>query len=301
MQDTSISHPKMNKYGLKGEGKMEKVNQIPGALMDWIMKTLNSGVNPEAIVDAMIRKGYDPRLSYTTLFRIVGNKPLHTSGVQAPFEYEQPEIAKKGNTIYTSDREIKVLSKIDKPFILHLENVLSFGECDQLIEMSRDRLKPSTVIDPKTGEEKAATGRTSKGMSFYLRENQFIKKIENRISELTEFPIENGEGLQVLNYGIGEEYKSHFDYFPPGKVDPEKGGQRVATLLIYLNDVQAGGETVFPRVGVSIVPKKGSAVYFHYGNSKSEVDRMSLHSSVPVTEGEKWVATKWIRQGNIYR
>ncbi|WP_449538554.1 2OG-Fe(II) oxygenase [Ferdinandcohnia sp. Marseille-Q9671] len=279
---------------------MEKANQIPSALMDWIIKTLNSGVKPEAIVDAMIRKGYDSRLSYTTLFRIVNNKPTNIQGVHAPFEYEQPEIAKKGNLIHTSDRNVKVLSKVEKPFILHLDNVLTIEECDQLIELSRKRLKPSTVIDPKTGEEKAATGRTSKGMSFYLQENEFITKIEKRISELTEFPIENGEGLQVLNYGIGEEYKNHFDYFPSSKVNPDKGGQRVGTFLIYLNDVSAGGQTVFPKAGVSIVPKKGSAVYFQYGNSRGEVDRLSLHSSIPVSTGEKWVATKWIRQGNIY-
>jgi prolyl 4-hydroxylase len=279
---------------------MEKVNQIPSALMDWIIKTLNSGVKPEAIVDAMIRKGYDSRLSYTTLFRIVNNKPTNLQVVHTPFEYEQPEIAKKGNLIHTSDRKVKVLSSVEKPFILHLDNVLTIEECDQLIELSRKRLKPSTVIDPKTGEEKAATGRTSKGMSFYLQENEFVSKIEKRISELTDFPVENGEGLQILNYGIGEEYKSHFDYFPSSKVNPDKGGQRVGTFLIYLNDVSAGGQTVFPKAGVSIVPKKGSAVYFQYGNSRGEVDRLSLHSSIPVSAGEKWVATKWIRQGNIY-
>ncbi|MFT4416123.1 2OG-Fe(II) oxygenase [Fredinandcohnia humi] len=279
----------------------EKINQIPVGLMDWIIKTLNSGVHPEAIVDAMIREGYDARLSYTTLFRIVGNKPIETPGVQAPYEYEQPAIAKKGSKIPTSDREIKVLSIVEQPFIMHMDNFLSYEECDELIELSKDRLKPSTVIDHKTGEEKAATGRTSKGMSFIIGENQFIKKIENRIAELTEFPQENGEGLQVLNYGIGEEYKSHFDYFPSNKVDPAKGGQRVGTFLIYLNEVESGGETVFPKAGVSIVPKKGSAVYFQYGNSKGQVDRMSLHSSIPVAEGEKWVATKWIRHGNIYQ
>lgn len=279
---------------------MEKTNQIPGALMDWIIKTLNSGVNPEAIVDAMIRKGYDARLSYTTLFRIVGNKPIESPGVQAPYEYEQPEIDKKGHVIKTSDRIVKVLSKIEQPYILHMENFLSEEECDALIQQSKDRLKPSTVIDPKTGEEKAATGRTSKGMYFTLGENELITKIENRIAEITEYPRGNGEGLQVLNYGIGEEYKRHFDYFPSNKVDPAKGGQRVGTFLMYLNDVESGGETVFPKAGVSIVPKKGSAVYFQYGNSKGQVDKMSLHSSIPVAEGEKWVATKWIRRGNIY-
>ncbi|MFS0864785.1 2OG-Fe(II) oxygenase [Fredinandcohnia sp. 179-A 10B2 NHS] len=279
---------------------MEKTNQIPGALMDWIIKTLNSGVNPEAIVDAMIRKGYDARLSYTTLFRIVGNKPIESPGVQAPYEYEQPEIDKKGHVIKTSDRIVKVLSKIEQPYILHMDNFLSEEECDALIQQSKDRLKPSTVIDQKTGEEKAATGRTSKGMYFTLGENEVITKIENRIAEITEYPRGNGEGLQVLNYGIGEEYKRHFDYFPSNKVDPAKGGQRVGTFLMYLNDVESGGETVFPKAGVSIVPKKGSAVYFQYGNSKGQVDKMSLHSSIPVSDGEKWVATKWIRQGNIY-
>ena len=102
-----------------------------------------------------------------------------------------------------------------------------------------------------------------------------------------------------MNYGVGEEYKPHFDFFPSGKVDSTKGGQRVGTLLIYLNDVPMGGETVFQKVGLSIVPKKGSAVYFHYTNSKGQVDRLSLHSSIPVIEGEKWVATKWIREGVI--
>jgi prolyl 4-hydroxylase len=83
-------------------------------------------------------------------------------------------------------------------------------------------------------------------------------------------------------------------------IDPNKGGQRVGTFLIYLNDVPLGGETVFHKVGLSIVPKKGTAIYFHYANSRGQVDRLSVHSSIPVSQGEKWVATKWIRERNIY-
>jgi len=283
---------------------MEQTKQISNGLRDWIIQTLKTGVSPEAIVDAMIRKGYDPRLSYTTLFRIIGNKPIeattNTNNTNHVYSHETPEIGEKGNTIYTSDREVKVLTRVEKPFILHLDNILSDEECDELVTLSRDRLKPSTVIDPNTGEVKAATGRTSKGTYYAINENSLISKIEARISEVTNFPVENGEGLQVLNYDIGEEYRPHFDYFPPNKVDHSKGGQRVGTLLFYLNDVRSGGETVFPNAGISIVPKKGTAVYFHYGNSQNQVDRRSLHASVPVLEGEKWVATKWIRQASIY-
>jgi prolyl 4-hydroxylase len=280
---------------------MEKIRQISSELRDWIINTLNNGVSPVAIADAMIKKGFDPKFAYESLFKIVGNESIKTNETtQNPYQYELPEIGKKGNLISTSDREVKVLSRVEKPFILHLDNVLSDEECDELIQLSKDRLQPSRIVDPNTGEEKVTPGRTSKGMYYVLRENELITKIEKRIAELTNFPIENGEGLQVLNYEIGEEYKQHFDYFPPNKVDPAKGGQRVGTMLIYLNEVITGGETVFPKAGVSIVPKKGSAVYFHYGNSQNQVDRMSVHSSVPVTKGEKWVATKWIRQGRIY-
>ncbi|MED3562565.1 2OG-Fe(II) oxygenase [Bacillus xiapuensis] len=280
---------------------MEKIMHISSDLRDWIVQTLRSGVNPESIVDAMIKKGFDATFSYRTILRIVGNQTIKTSTLsESPYIYEIPEIGRKGNEIQTNDRIIHVLSRINQPFILQFENLLSFDECDELIHLSKGRLLPSQIIDSKTGLVKSVSGRTSKGMYFKLGENHLIETIENRISELTNFPIENGEGLQVLNYQVGEEYKPHFDYFPPASISTHKGGQRIGTLLIYLNDVPSGGETVFPKAGVSIVPRKGTAVYFHYGNSKGQVDRMSLHTSIPVLEGEKWVATKWIRQGRIY-
>lgn len=280
---------------------MAKIKQISTELRDWIIRTLNSGVSPVVIADGLIKKGFDPRFAYESLFRLVGNEAIKTrEEMETPYIYETPEIGKKGNTIYTSDREIKVLSKVEKPFILHLDNVLSEQECDELIHLSKDRLQPSRVVDAETGEERQVPGRTSKGMYYTIMENEFIAKLEKRFAELTSFPIEQGEGLQVLNYHVGEEYKAHFDYYPSNKIQEDKGGQRIGTLLLYLNDVEAGGETVFPKVGVSVVPKKGSAVYFHYANSHNQVDRLSVHSSIPVSQGEKWVATKWIRQRAIY-
>jgi prolyl 4-hydroxylase len=65
---------------------------------------------------------------------------------------------------------------------------------------------------------------------------------------------------------------------------------------MYLNDVEQGGETIFPSIHLSVTPKKGSAVYFEYCNDLGQVDSMSLHGGVPVIAGEKWIATKWMRQ-----
>jgi prolyl 4-hydroxylase len=270
-------------------------------LQDWLITTLKSGVSPVVLANSLIKKGFEARYAYETLFKIVGNESIHTSGREYDhYDAYIPAIGQKGTTLYSTDRDIKVLSRIEKPFILHLDNVLSEQECDELIELSRERLQPSLVVDSMTGEKRSAAGRTSKGMYYQIRENQLVEKIENRIAELTSFPIDHGEGLQVLNYEIGEEYKLHFDFFPNHMVNPNEGGQRVATLLIYLNEVDEGGETVFPKIGLSIVPKKGSAVYFHYGNDKGQLDRLSVHSSIPVRQGEKWVATKWIRESKIY-
>lgn len=277
---------------------MAQIKYITNELREWIVNTLNNGTSPVLVADALVKKGFSPRYAYESLFEIVGS--LNGGKQENPFQYETPEIGLKGNLIKTSDRNIKVLSRVEKPFILHLDNVLSEEECDELILLAKDRLQLSRIVDPYTGEEKVARGRTSKGMYFAIQENAFIKKLEQRFMELTAHPIENGEGLQVLNYSIGEEYKAHYDYFPSRKVDPAKGGQRIGTLLLYLNDVDEGGETVFPNMGISIVPKKGTAVYFHYGNSQGQVDPLSLHSSIPIEKGEKWVATKWIRESAIY-
>ena len=114
------------------------------------------------------------------------------------------------------------------------------------------------------------------------------------------WPIENGEGIQILHYPVGGEYRPHFDYFPPrdpgSQTHLANGGQRVSTLVMYLNDVEQGGETNFPTLQLSVSPKKGAAAYFEYANSLNQVDPLSLHAGMPVLAGEKWIATKWMRQ-----
>lgn len=280
---------------------MGKINKISTEIRDWIVNTLNSGVNPELIVDSMVKKGFDSRFAYTVMFQIMRKESIKTSDTSTnPYQYEIPAIFKKGNRITTSDRNIKVTMRLEKPYIIYLDDFLSYKECDELIDMSINRLNRSQVIDSETGVKRTVEGRTSAGTEYVINENRLITKIEKRISEITDHKLEQGEDLQVLNYKKGEEYKKHYDFFPPRKINEHKGGQRIGTLLMYLNDVSEGGETVFSKIGVSVSPKKGAAIYFHYGNAHGQTDRLSLHSSLPVIEGEKWVATKWFRQKQIY-
>lgn len=134
-------------------------------------------------------------------------------------------------------------------------------------------------------------GHEGAGSYFPLCEDELITRIDQRFTRLMNWPLDHGEALQILHYGIGGEYSAHFDFFTPdapGSVRPlAMAGQRISTLVMYLNDVEAGGETYFPETGLAVMPKKGQVLYFHYQNAKGQLDLLTLHGSTPVTAGEK--------------
>ena len=206
----------------------------------------------------------------------------------------------EGNVIQVGDRAVTVLARLTKPEVLVLSNVLSDDECLELMRRSEIKLARSTTIDPQTGKEIVVESRSSSGTFFHLSEDDFIARIDQRLAELLCWPVDHGEGLQILRYAVGGEYRPHFDYFPPGDSGSgphvAQGGQRIGTLVMYLNDVDDGGETIFPEIGLSVVPRRGHAVYFGYCNSRGDIDPLTLHGGAPVRAGVKWIATKWLRQ-----
>ncbi len=214
------------------------------------------------------------------------------------YVYEAPRLP-AGSRIATFDRTIDVVARAEKPVIAALAGVLTPEECSELIELARPRLEPSTVADAHTGKDVVAAHRTSLGMFFLPQENALVSRLDRRLSELAQLPIENGEGLQILHYPVGAQFPPHFDFLHPSNAanvaSIARSGQRVSTLIAYLNDVEAGGETTFPNAGWTVFPRRGSAVYFEYSNSRGQVDPRSLHAGCPVLRGEKWVATKWMR------
>jgi len=79
-------------------------------------------------------------------------------------------------------------------------------------------------------------------------------------------------------------------------VHTARGGNGVATLVLYLNDGPNGGETYFPNAGISVAAKQGNAAYFRYMHGQRQLDPLTLHGGAPVLEGEKWITTKWARE-----
>lgn len=190
----------------------------------------------------------------------------------------------------------KILSL--SPNITYIYNFLTDEECDYLISIARPRLETSTVIDSLSNGLKLDSGRTSEGCFLSDHDDPIINNIEKRISALVNIPIENGETLHVLRYEKGEEYKPHYDYFSMntigGAAAYERGGQRIATLIMYLYTPEKGGETIFPLVNIKIKPTRKNAVLFYNCTSEENVDPLTLHGGAPVIAGVKWIATKWL-------
>lgn len=188
----------------------------------------------------------------------------------------------------------------ESPRIYFIRNFLTDDECNYVIENALPQLKRSTVLNNNEGaiDER----RTSQGMFFPSNpKSAILKEIEQRIFHVTQIPIENGEGLQVLHYDVGGEYQPHYDYFtasmPGGSETLARGGQRVATVIMYLNTPEKGGETIFPLAKIRVFPKKGNAILFYNVTPDGIDDPRSFHGGAPVLGGEKWIVTKWLRSG----
>jgi prolyl 4-hydroxylase len=203
--------------------------------------------------------------------------------------------------------EFAIETLSEKPRVYVIRNFLSDKECDHLMTLSTPYLERSTVLDETGGNEIGLLdGRRSSYGAFLPPElfDPVVWQIESRIAKLTKYPVENGESIQVLRYLKGGEYQPHFDYFhrhtEGGAAALTRGGQRVATVIMYLHAPEAGGETIFPRAKISIIPEKGMALLFYNCRENGMEDPLTFHGGSPVKAGEKWIATKWIRQGEFH-
>ncbi|KAF5739655.1 hypothetical protein HS088_TW12G00864 [Tripterygium wilfordii] len=198
-----------------------------------------------------------------------------------------------------------------RPRAFLYEGFLTDKECDHLVNLARDKLEKSMVADNESGKSIASEVRTSSGMFLGKAQDDVVAGIEARIAAWTFLPVENGESIQILHYEHGQKYEPHYDFFHD-KANQALGGHRVATVLMYLSNVDKGGETIFPnseeklsqskddswsdcaKSGYAVKAKKGDALLFFSLYPDATTDTNSLHGSCPVIEGEKWSATKWI-------
>jgi len=276
---------------------------ITPELRKWIIEQAEAGCRPQDVIEAMKTSGWQEEVAIKameqTLREHLAQLPPDEGDLPAATEVPEPALEAQPAFIEAGKRQVQILTVMKHPRVVVFGGLLSDEECEGLMNLARPRLSRSETVDNATGGSEVNTARTSDGMFFERGEHALIQRIESRIAELLRWPLDHGEGLQILRYRPGAEYRPHHDYFDPvhagSGVILQRGGQRVGTLVMYLNTPERGGGTTFPEVGLEVAPIRGNAVFFSY--NRAHVSTKTLHGGAPVLAGEKWVATKWLRQG----
>lgn len=305
--------------------------QLSVQVAAWLHSQVMAGAPLERVLPPLLRQGFD-ELQVRRIFNAVLADPdgfkagfSRAAAGQAPVEHTLPQglvqatppapagrgaatpafrpvatIRHDTHAIACDHGEVHIAFRLERPHVVLFENVLTPDECDALIAEAKPRLRRAGVVDSERGGSTIDDRRTSELAAIRRGATPLVSRIDARIATITGVPLAQGEPLQVMRYGVGAEYQAHWDYFDlarPGEAAVlRNGGQRIASLVIYLNDVEAGGATTFPRCGLAVAPRKGSAVFFAYTDAQSRTDPMSFHAGAPVVRGEKWIATRWMRE-----
>ena len=285
---------------------MSSTQIVTPELRQWIVEQAKSGCQPEDVLAAMCASGWNEAVALAsleqTLQQFVEAQPMALAQPLLPaVRVPEPVFAGAPGRLWAGDREVHVLMTLRNPRVVVFGNLLSDDECDAMVADAAPRLTRSETVVVETGGNEINPSRTSQGMFFSRGETPLCQRVEARIAALLNWPVVNGEGLQVLHYQPGAEYKPHHDYFDPARPGMaavlRRGGQRVATLVMYLNTPLQGGGTTFPDVSLEVAPIKGHAVFFSY--DRPHPLTRTLHGGAPVIAGDKWVATKWLREGEF--
>lgn len=185
----------------------------------------------------------------------------------------------------------------DSPRIVRYYDVMSDAEIQRIKDIAKPKLARATVRDPKTGVLTVASYRVSKSSWLEEDDDPVVARVNRRMEHITGLTVKTAELLQVANYGMGGQYEPHFDFSRrPFDSGLKTEGNRLATFLNYMSDVEAGGATVFPDLGAAIWPKKGTAVFWYNLLRSGEGDYRTRHAACPVLVGCKWVSNKWFHE-----
>jgi prolyl 4-hydroxylase len=187
-------------------------------------------------------------------------------------------------------RQLPVRRLCEDPPVRAIEGLLTPQECRYIRILAEPELEPSFVLDPRTGRRIPHPVRTSSGMSFGPTiEDRVIQLINDRLALVTGTRAEQGEPLHVLRYQPGQEYRPHVDALPG------TANQRHWTVLVYLNDGYEGGATRFDLLGIEFAGREGDALIFRNVDAAGGGEPRARHAGLPVLQGTKWLATRWIR------
>lgn len=188
----------------------------------------------------------------------------------------------------------KIIENIndDNYDIIIIDNFLSDNECDELIEYANNH---QLITSETLGDNGNVTSDYRKSEQIWItdEQHQIAKKISDFCEHILNLPKKNMEFLQLVKYDVSGYFKEHYDA-EPDKTKNNNVKDRAHTFMVYLNNVEEGGETRFPNLDLNCKPKKGTAIYFKTLLSDGVLLKKSLHQGMPIIQGEKYIVNKWI-------
>lgn len=194
----------------------------------------------------------------------------------------------------------------DSPNIRIKDNVVPGWVCDDIINWGKDKLIPGKVVNGSDGSPSEDLAYRAASVAKFDEPLPHYEKIADGISALTSIDKSRFEKLTLTHYSEGQFFKTHQDYFieinsnesytQATKERCEAGGNRLSTIILYLNDVIEGGETHFPWLDVAVTPVKGRFCQFNYDYDEWKDNVKTQHAAAPVIKGEKWIITIWVRE-----
>ncbi len=275
---------------------LSETELLPATWWKWLVHNVNRGCADESLLADMTKGGFLQDQAYRALMAARGNPVLPVEEV----EVELPHLEGSGVEINLNGHVVRLRVSMERPQVAVLDHVLTPAECDLLIDLGKASAKPSSVVDPSSGEPVAHNARSGQH-AFLTMAHPGLAAIEARLSQLLHWPVERFEHLQAIGYEPGDEYRPHFDWFDPQHQGSAshlvRAGQRVGTLVMYLKSPASGGATGFPSIGgLRVHPSQGSAVWFRDVDALGRPDVLTLHAGDPVQSGTKWIATAWLRE-----
>jgi hypothetical protein len=260
-----------------------------------------------AALDTSIRDRWRLALAYLGRSAMAGHRPAQREmaflagddDVAKGLEREESVPAQTWHRLHDSLAAAAVVKEpvartiSEAPLIRVAENFLSPQICDWIIQKSRPGLVRGKTYNQAA---KPMEGGGLTGTQSFPDLDLIVISVLERIAKLSGLPLNGMEPTAVLNYAVGQEFPSHYDFLEPEAPsfasEIARTGQRLATVLIYLNEDFEGGETYFPRLDFRFKGRKGDALLYHNIGPDGLPDRRTLHAGQPPTRGEKWVFAK---------
>lgn len=266
----------------------------------WIWSNVHQGSSKDDIFGILLQQGYD----FEDIVDELGHRPevdledlLKVPVPQGTVSESRYEPRK--NAILKANFAVPAKRIEDKNAEIYtVSNFMSKKECQKMVDIICSQLSPSEL----TTDEIDKHFRTSRTCYMTHLDNEFVKKIDKRICDAIGIKAECSEEIQGQHYEIGQEFKAHTDFFEPDSDEFEKHakkkGQRTWTFMVYLNDVEEGGETKFVALHKKFRPKTGKAIIWNNLLPDGSPNHKTTHHALPIKKGTKTVITKWFRESS---